>query len=159
MYQEETTFPSHHTTLSEEEKAMSVTTKFVVALVKTIQDPRNSAIYAEKYFTSIELAEYLRSQYGCRYVGTARENRVGFLPLQFVKEMNKKSVPRGTLDYVSSDGILVARWKDNNIVTMLSTDVGVEPIGDVERYDRGSRRGFLCLAHTSLKSTTAVWGA
>ena len=140
MYQGETTFPSHHTALSEEEKAMSVTTKFVVALVKTIQDPRNSAVYADNYFTSIGLAEYLRSQYGCRYVGTARENRVGFPPLRSVKEMNKKSVPRGSLDYVSSDGILVARWKDNNIVTMLSTDVGVEPIGEVERYDRGVKK-------------------
>lgn len=136
MYQGAPTFVSHPTTLSEEESSMNVTTKFVVALVKTIKDPRNSAVYADNYFTSIGLAEYLRSQYGCRYVGTARENRVGFPPLQSVKDMNKKSVPRGTLEYVSSDGILIARWKDNSIVTILSTDVGVEPLGEIDRYSK-----------------------
>lgn len=50
--------------------------------------------------------------------------------------MTQNSVPRGTLDYVSSDGILGARWKDNSIVTILSTDVGVEPVCEVERYDK-----------------------
>ncbi|XP_064088383.1 piggyBac transposable element-derived protein 4-like [Macrobrachium nipponense] len=98
MYQGETTFVSHHTMLSEEEKAMSVTSKFVVALVNTIKDPSNSAVYADNYFTSIGLAKYLRSQYGCRYVGTTRENRVGHPPLTSVKEMNKKATQRGTLD-------------------------------------------------------------
>ncbi|XP_064120264.1 piggyBac transposable element-derived protein 3-like [Macrobrachium nipponense] len=97
MYQGETTFVSHHTMLSEEEKAMSVTSKFVVALVNTIKDPRNSAVYADNYFTSIGLAKYLRSQYGCR-------------------------------------------WKDNSVVTILSSDVGVEPMGTVERYDRAAKK-------------------
>ncbi|XP_064088448.1 piggyBac transposable element-derived protein 3-like [Macrobrachium nipponense] len=141
MYQGETTFVSHHTMLSEEEKAIvSVTSKFVVAIVNTIKDPRNSAVYADNYFTSIGLAKYLRSQYGCRYVGTARENRVGHPPLTSVKEMNKKATQRGRLDYVSSDGTLVARWKDNSVVTILSSDVGVEPMGTVERYDRAAKK-------------------
>ncbi|XP_068208588.1 piggyBac transposable element-derived protein 3-like [Palaemon carinicauda] len=140
MYQGETTFVSHPTQLSEEENAMSVTSKFVVSLVKTIKDPSHAAVYADNYFTSIGLAKYLRSKYGCRYVGTARENRVGHPPLKSVKEMSKKTTQRGTLNYVSSDGILVARWKDNSVVTILSTDVGVNPMGTVERYDRAQKK-------------------
>ncbi|XP_066941185.1 piggyBac transposable element-derived protein 3-like [Macrobrachium rosenbergii] len=136
MYQGATTFQSHHTSLSEEEEKLPVTNKFVIALVKTLKDPENSTVYADNYFTSIALVEYLRSQYSCWYVGTARDNRVGYPPLQSVKDMTKNSVARGTLDYVSSDGILVARGKDNRIVTILSTDVGVEPVCEVERYDK-----------------------
>ncbi|XP_064091284.1 piggyBac transposable element-derived protein 3-like [Macrobrachium nipponense] len=101
---------------------------------------KNSTVYADNYFTSIALFEYLRSQYSCWYVGTARDNRVGYPPLQSVKNMTKNSVTRGTHDYVSSDGILVVRWKDNSIVTILSTDVGVEPVCEVEMYDKEAQK-------------------
>ncbi|XP_068233395.1 piggyBac transposable element-derived protein 3-like [Palaemon carinicauda] len=56
MYQGEKTFMSHHTLLSEEQKAMSVTSKFAVTLVKTIKHPSHSAVYADNYFTSIGLS-------------------------------------------------------------------------------------------------------
>ncbi|XP_068204309.1 piggyBac transposable element-derived protein 3-like [Palaemon carinicauda] len=132
MYLGETTFANHHTLPSEEQIAMSVTSKFVVVLVNTIKHTSHSAVYAEHYFTSIELAKYLRLQYGCRYVVHP--------PLKSVKEINKKSTQRGTLGYVSSDGILVARWKDNSVVTILSTDVGFESMGTVELYDRALKK-------------------
>ncbi|MPC49327.1 PiggyBac transposable element-derived protein 3 [Portunus trituberculatus] len=95
----------------------------------------NSAVHADNYLTSIGLAEYLRSQYGCQYVGTAMENEMAFHPCR-LKDMNKRSVPRGTIDYMSSDGILVARWKDNSVVTILANDVGMEPLGEIDWYDR-----------------------
>ena len=81
----------------------------------------------------------MNSQYGCRYVGTARESRVVFPSLQSVKDMNKKFVTRGSLAYVSFDDILVSRWKDNNIVIILSTDVDV---GD-DQYDKEVKRKVL----------------
>ncbi|XP_045904393.1 uncharacterized protein LOC123970405 [Micropterus dolomieu] len=50
------------------------------------------------------------------------------------KEMMKKAVPRGTCDYITSDdGILMVRWKDNKVVTLMSTDMGVEPWSSVYR--------------------------
>lgn len=136
MYQGATTFETHPTPLGEDEKEMNISAKVVLALVRTLKDPKNSAVYADNYFTSLSLAQHLRSHYGCRYVGTARENRIGHPPLRPVKEMEKKSVRRGELDYLSSDGILAARWKDNKVVTILSTDVGIEPKGTVLRYDK-----------------------
>ena len=69
-------------------------------------------------------------------MGTTKESRDGFPHLQSVMNMKKKSVPRGTLEYLSSDGVLVARWKDSNVVTILSTDIGVEPLGEIDRYDK-----------------------
>ncbi|XP_064120217.1 piggyBac transposable element-derived protein 3-like [Macrobrachium nipponense] len=50
------------------------------------------------------------------------------------EEMNKKRPNKGGhWNYVSSDGILVARWKDNSVVTILSSDVGVEPMGAAKK--------------------------
>ena len=139
MYQGEPTFETHHQELSEEELKMSVTAKFVIVLAKTLKNPDRSAIYADNYFSSLSLAEYLMSKYKCRYVGTARENRVGHPPLQSVKAMNKKTVPKGEMDFASCDGLLVCRWKDNKVVTLLSTDAGVEPEATVTRYDREAK--------------------
>ncbi|KAK4325661.1 hypothetical protein Pmani_003754 [Petrolisthes manimaculis] len=54
--------------------------------------------------------------------------------------MEKKGVPRGALDYHSTDGILALRWKDNKIVTVISSDAGVEPLKTVLRYDREQKK-------------------
>ncbi|MCL4124286.1 UNVERIFIED_CONTAM: hypothetical protein GTU68_017636 [Idotea baltica] len=139
MYQGETTFTSHHTMLSQGESQMPFSTKTVLALAKTINRP-DPTIYADNFFTSIELVEYLKDNLGCRYVGTARDNRVGHAPLISPKELDKKTTPRGKYDYCSSNGILALRWKDNKNVTVLSSDVGVKPVGKVKRYDRYSKK-------------------
>ena len=140
MYQGETTFTSHHTQLSPEESEMLISSKTVVALAKTLQNPTQTAIYADNFFTSIGLVEYLQQKIGCRYVGTARENRIGRAPLISSKQLDKKAVPRGDYDYCSSNGILALRWKDNKNVTVLSSDAGVEPVQKVKRYDRNSKK-------------------
>lgn len=140
MYQGDPTFISHHTMLSQEESQLNVSTKTVLVLAKTLKKPSQSTIYADNYFTSIKLVEYLKDKMGCRYVGTARVNRIGSAPLMSNKEMDKKTTPRGHYDYCSSKGILALRWKDNKNVTVLSSDVGVEPVGNVKRYDRNKKK-------------------
>ena len=140
LYQGETTFSSHPVALNEEESDFLISTKTVITLVKTLKKPKETAIYADNWFTSIGLVQYLRDHYGCRYVGTARINRIGDPPLQNVREMDKKCVPRGKHDFCSADGILALRWKDNKIVTVLSSDAGVEPMKTVLRYDRQAKK-------------------
>ena len=140
MYQGNTTFTSHHTMLSQEESEQLVSTKTVLVLAKTLKRHSQATIYADNYFTSIELVEFLKNKVGCRYVGTARANRVGRAPLISNKEMDKKTTPRGHYDYCSSNGTLALRWKDNKNVTVLSSDVGAEPIGKVKRYDRNTKK-------------------
>ena len=53
--------------------------------------------------------------------------------------MKKKAVPRGTLEYASTKGVLAVRWKDNKVVTMISTADGVEPLTTVKRWDKDAK--------------------
>ncbi|KAK3889337.1 hypothetical protein Pcinc_006654 [Petrolisthes cinctipes] len=131
---------AHGLPLSPEQEAMGSTSQIVSVLASTMSSSTTTAIFADNFFTSLELVRYLKD-INCRYTGTVRENRMGKPPLKPVKEMEKKIVPRGTIDYVSSDdGILVVRWKDNKVVTLLSTDMGVEPVSSVYRYSSEGKR-------------------
>ena len=48
------------------------------------------------------------------------------------------------MDYCSNeDGILVAKWKDSRVATMITNDVGVEPINQIERYDKETKRNIM----------------
>lgn len=134
LYQGKTTLQAHGIPLTPQQEAMGVTSQIVSVLASTMQAPTTSAIFADNYFTSLELVRYLKEK-GCRYTGTARENRIGKPPLKPTKDMEKKSVPRGSCEYLTSDdNILVLKWKDNKVVTMLSTDLGVEPVTKCQRY-------------------------
>ena len=103
MYQGEHTFTNHPTQLTDYEKIMLLSSKTVIVLAKTVHTLENTTIFADSFFSGIALVEYLRDHYKCRYVGTAKENRVGNPPITASHELNKKQVGRGTLD--STDGI------------------------------------------------------
>ncbi|KAK5909525.1 hypothetical protein CesoFtcFv8_003448 [Champsocephalus esox] len=134
LYQGKTTLEAHGVLLTPEQQAMGATSQIVSVLASTMSSPSTTAIFADNFFTSLEQVRYLRDQ-NCRYTGTARDNRIGKPPLKSIKEMEKKAVPRGTCDYImSDDGILAVRWKDNRTVSLLSTDMGVEPMSSVIRY-------------------------
>lgn len=115
-------------------------------------------IFADNYFSGQDIVRYLKSK-DCRYTGTVRDNRTGNSPLRPIKEMMKKAVPRGTCDYITSDdGILMVRWKDNKVVTLMSTDMGVEPWSSVYRYcSETKRKGQLSCPYL-IKSYNANMG-
>ncbi|KAJ4935696.1 hypothetical protein JOQ06_017225 [Pogonophryne albipinna] len=134
LYQGKTTLEAHGVPLIPEQQSLGATSQIVSIQASTMSSPSTTAIFADNFFTSLELVRYLRDQ-NCRYTGTARDNRIGKPPLKSIKEMEKKAVPRGTCDYImSDDGILAVRWKDNRTVSLLSTDMGVEPMSSVIRY-------------------------
>uniref|UniRef100_A0A672I0K1 PiggyBac transposable element-derived protein domain-containing protein n=1 Tax=Salarias fasciatus TaxID=181472 RepID=A0A672I0K1_SALFA len=134
LYQGKTTLEAHGVPLMPIQKTLGATSQIVSVLVSTMSLSTTTAIFADNFFTSLELVRYLKDK-NCRYTGTARDNRIGKPPLKSIKEMEKKAVPRGTYSYVTSDdGILALRWKDNKTVTLLSTDIGVEPMSSVHRY-------------------------
>lgn len=138
-YQGAPTFESHDVVLNDQEKEMNLSSKVVISLVKSMKKPSGSIIYGDNYFTSYKLVKYLRDEYDCMYTGTARENRIANPGLRDSTEMNKKAVKRGEMDFKSSDGILALKWKDNKIVTMLSSGAGVEPLSTITRYDKESK--------------------
>ncbi|KAK4310284.1 hypothetical protein Pmani_018103 [Petrolisthes manimaculis] len=107
LYQEKTTLQAHGLPLSPEQEAMGSTSQIVSVLASTMSSSTTTAIFADNFFTSLELVRYLKD-INCRYTGTVIENRIGKPALKPVKKMEKKTVPRGTIDYVScDDGILV----------------------------------------------------
>ncbi|KAJ8402192.1 hypothetical protein AAFF_G00370570 [Aldrovandia affinis] len=134
LYQGKTKLEAHGVPLMPEQNAMGATSQIVSVLASTMSSSPTTAIFADNFFTSLEIVRYLKDK-NCRYTGTARDNRIGKPPLKSSKEMEKKAVPRGTCDHVTSDdGILALRWKDNKVVTLLSTDMGVEPMSSVYQY-------------------------
>lgn len=66
MHQGDSIFANHHTRLTEQESEMLVNTKTVVTLVKTLKKSNKRAAYADNFFTSFALLEYLRDNPGCQ---------------------------------------------------------------------------------------------
>lgn len=51
------------------------------------------------------------------------------------KDLKKKG--RGSLDFrANQDDNIIVRWYDNKAVNLLSSCVGIEPLGNVKRWDR-----------------------
>lgn len=59
-------------------------------------------------------------------------NRIEKCPVESVNCLQKK---RGTINYRTdiSSGIIVVRWKDNNVVTIMSNRSGVKPLDSAKR--------------------------
>ena len=73
-------------------------------------------------------------------MGTVQQNRIPNNKLPEKKNFMKKSVPRGSFEERVSvyDGIDLScvAWKDNKIVTLLSSYSGALPVTKVNRFDR-----------------------
>ena len=122
LYHGPTTVPGHGIPMQPEQEALEPTNQFVSVLVSTMTCSTPTAI-ADNNISSLDITRYLKEK-DIRYTGTCRENWVSNPPLMTKKEMEKKSVPRGTYDYAcTDDDILVLKWKDNNIVTLDSNDL------------------------------------
>lgn len=140
LYQGDSTLEAHGVPLNPEQQTFTKTSQIVTVLASTMTADTTTAIFADNYFTSLEVIRYLQS-INCRYTGTARDCRVGNPPLKNSKDMNKKSELRGSCSYTTSDdGILALRWKDTKVVTVLSTDLGVQPITKCLRYSKETKK-------------------
>ena len=140
LYQGATKLQAHGIPRTPEQETLGATSEIVSVLASTMSSSSTTAIFADKFFTSLELVWYLQSK-DCRYTGTARENRIGKPPLKSVKELDKSAVPRGTYDYTTTDdGIMALRWKDNKVVTILSSDLVAQPVSNCLRYSKETKK-------------------
>lgn len=97
-------------------------------------------IHIDNLFTGMNLLSYLR-HLGYGAVGTIRDNRISkSCPLTNKKDFQKKK--RGDSEHIieKNDGILLVRWMDNSVVTIASTNDGIEPQGTVKRYCQKEKR-------------------
>ncbi|KAJ8969607.1 hypothetical protein NQ314_001673 [Rhamnusium bicolor] len=90
---------------------------------------------------TIPLLVYL-SQQGIYSLGTVRRNRIPNCKLPDENALKEKA--RGTSkEFVGVvDGVEISSvvWKDNKIVTLLSTFAGINPSDKVSRFDKKKRK-------------------
>ena len=101
----------------------------VLNLVKGL--PHGIHVYFDNYFASPELLLELK-QNGFDATCTIRSNQNRNCPLKIKKQLKKEG--RGSFDYQSSDGIVIASWYDNTVVNLASHKCSVMPIHQVLRY-------------------------
>ena len=96
-------------------------------------------VYFDSYFTSAKLIGRL-CEAGFGATGTVRANRVDKCPIKSTDNMKKEA--RGTFDhkYDCKDGILIARWNDNSVVTVTSNCCGIQPIAQASGWSTAEGR-------------------
>lgn len=111
----------------------------VIKLASTLEPNKNYKLFADNFFTSLPMVKALKAQ-SIWYVGTVRSNRLKGCTLKVEKELKKEG--RGAVDYQveTSSNIIALRWYDNKSVDVVSSYVGIEPAGEVRRWDKRSRQ-------------------
>lgn len=95
--------------------------------------PKGTHIYFDNYFASPELLLELKNR-GYHATCTVRANRRGKCPLKSKGVLKKEG--RGAFDYKSSEGVVMASWFDNKVVTVASNKCSVLPAISVRRYSK-----------------------
>lgn len=106
--------------------------------MSVIENPRHR-LFFDNFFSSYKLFRVLRER-GIYATGTIRENRLANCPLEASNIIRKKN--RGSYDFVfdSKAEVPLVRWNDNSIVTMISNNCSINPVGSAMRYDRKQRK-------------------
>lgn len=132
LYAGSSTFDNISFTTEEEEMGLG-------AQVRSIDEPHEAYVHFDNYFSGVKLVHYLKNEMHIVSRSTVQKARIQKLPLKDFKPKKIKGqrkaerVPRGTIDHVSQDGVLVVRWEDNRTVDVVSTIAGVNPLGTVNR--------------------------
>ena len=109
------------------DKELGLGGSVVVDLLSVLFEEDKYKVYFDNFFTSLKLVDKLTEK-KIGATGTVRENRIEKCPITGIKEMKKKE--RGAYDYQYDDQkkLLVCRWNDNSVVTVVSNVHGVFPL-------------------------------
>ncbi|XP_064475826.1 piggyBac transposable element-derived protein 3-like [Ornithodoros turicata] len=121
----------------------------VMRLVQHLPLNANFKCFFDNYFTSVLLLRELK-QIGILATGTIRSNRLQGCKLMGEKEM--KIMERGTSQSkVTEEGdVVLVRWKDNSLVTVASTQVGVGSPGVAKKWSSSTKE------HVDLECPQAI---
>ncbi|KAK6186655.1 hypothetical protein SNE40_005941 [Patella caerulea] len=111
----------------------------VLKLTSTLQFGATYNIYADNLFSGVPLLLKLKER-GMLYVGTIRKNRLPNCNLEDEASLKKRG--RGAYDYRVEDdhNIVAVVWYDNKAVTLLSSYVGIDPVGQARRWERKTKQ-------------------
>jgi len=104
-----------------------------------VEVPTGSSLYFDNLFTSFPLLDHL-SEMGLGGTGTVRQNRLNGIPIKNKKELEHKTVARGTMDVVYRKDQVLVGWKDNKAVYMASNQHGATTTGTCRRFSRVERK-------------------
>lgn len=121
------------------EPQISKSSDVVLRMTRNIPVGQNFKVFADNYFTSLSLVETLKAN-GIFYVGTVRINRLKGCALKDEKSLKKDG--RGAFDELveMNSGAVAVRWFDNRSVDLLSSYIGVNPVSNVQRYDKKNKK-------------------
>lgn len=119
---------------------LGVGASVVLELCKTIKKPHQCVVYFDNFFTSLKLLTALRVKMGLRSLGTIRKNRLMGCVLEDDRALLRRG--RGSYDYrvANEDQLAIVKWVDNKTVTLVSSCVAVNPMGEVKRYSKEQKR-------------------
>ena len=104
-----------------------------LSLMDTFPDGHLMRLYTDNFFTSLKLAEHLAAR-GHGFTGTIKANQVGNAPVPSVSNMKKEE--RGKIETRATRDIVLCRWLDNSVVTLISNCDKVHPVTECRRWDK-----------------------
>ena len=112
---------------------LSKSSQVVIKMTSNIPLGLNFKVFADNFFSSLPLVKILQS----KRIFYVRVNRLKGLELKSEKEL-KTDGSRGAFDHAIevNSGVVAVRWYDNRPVDLLSSYIGVEPVTEVQRYDK-----------------------
>ncbi len=100
-------------------------------------------LYADNYFSGVPLAVEMASC-GYAFTGTIHQNRVpNSRPLPGVRAMKRNE--RGSIAIVfdEADKVAPVRWKDNAVVTVVSTSSATNPTHNAARWSSAEKKKII----------------
>ncbi|KAL3170768.1 hypothetical protein MRX96_043992 [Rhipicephalus microplus] len=110
----------------------------VMRLVESFPRHRNLKLFFDNYFTSVLLLRELKS-IGILATGTIRSNGLPGCQLKGEKEMRKDERGSTNIKVTEAGDVALVRWKDNNLVTVASTQVSTGETKAVSRWSSSKK--------------------
>lgn len=110
----------------------------VLDLIRKASLEAGCEVFMDNLFMTVPLLQEL-SSLGIAGTGTMRQNRLNKVPLPKKKEMEKKTVARGTSMAVYQEDRAVVVWRDNKAVYMASNKYDAETKSSCKRFCRVKR--------------------
>lgn len=111
----------------------------VLNLLEHVTNAKEHIVFFDNYFSTIQLMSTLVEK-KFRATATVRENRISKCPLETSKILAKQQ--RGTFSYQfdKNNDLLVVRWVDNSVVSMITNFDTIEPMQKVKRWSKKDHR-------------------
>lgn len=115
---------------------LGVTGNLVVRLIQNYTD-QNYAVYTDRFYSTVQLAEYLLEHHGVRLCGTAMTNRREF-PRALIHKNNV--LPRGHFELLFNGNVATIVWQDKKPIYFVTSIYISSPPENVLRYNATEHR-------------------